>query len=180
MSETKRPSLFKKAGDLLRKFDHFGESASFQIKGESTENTICGSLVSIAIIVLTFSYAVRRFQVLRDYQDTTHILTDWPDTNNARELTQAESGFNFAFGFISSLTLLPGRIDTHGFIEFTVVKNEWSAGVDETTGESSLNNFVGPAAMRDCTLDDLNENFYVAKPSQQYFIEQMLPNMKCF
>ena len=66
-------------------------------------------------------------------------MTDWPDTNNARELTQAESGFNFAFGFLNSLTLLPDRIDTYGFVEFSVVKTEWNAAKDETTGELTFN-----------------------------------------
>lgn len=75
---------------------------------------------------------------------------------------------------------MPGRIDTHGFIEFTVVKNEWSMGVDQATGETLLNSDFGPVAMRDCTLDDLDQNFYAAKPSQQLFVEQMMPNMKCF
>ena len=82
MSDKKRKGLIGKAGDLLRSFDNYGESASFLIKGKSKENTICGSLISILILLVTLSYAVRRFNVMRNYQDTTHIKVEEHNVNN--------------------------------------------------------------------------------------------------
>ena len=89
MSESKRrrPNVLGKAGDLLGKFDHFGETAGFHIKGEATKHSLCGSILSIAILVLTISYAYRRFNVLREYGDSTHIRVDEADANNNMSLT---------------------------------------------------------------------------------------------
>ena len=65
--QTRRSGLLSKAGNLLRKFDNYGESTSFLIKGKDTENSVCGSLVSIIVLLITLSYAVRRFQVMKEF-----------------------------------------------------------------------------------------------------------------
>ena len=131
MQETKKQGLLVKAGKLLRKFDNYGENASFLIKGESRENTVCGSLVSIVILVITFSYALQRLSVMKEFQDSTHIVASEPDVNNKRKVTQAESGFNFAIGLINSSTLKPEPIDTHGLVELSINTNEWEGFVNE-------------------------------------------------
>ena len=93
-----------KAGDFLKKFDNYGETASFQIKGKATSNTICGSIVSIAVLCLTLSYAYKRFQIMQSFADSAHKQVFDPYKNQLLRLSQAESGFNFAMGIINSET----------------------------------------------------------------------------
>ena len=86
-SRRRNSNVMSRASDLLGKFDNFGETAGFHIEGEATKHSVCGSLVSIAILVLTMSYAYRRFNVLREYGDSTHIRVDEADANNDMILT---------------------------------------------------------------------------------------------
>ena len=57
-NQSGRKSLFNKAGDLLRSFDKFGESANFKVKGKSQSQSMCGAVISLLVLAITLSYAI--------------------------------------------------------------------------------------------------------------------------
>ena len=61
-----------KLSKAFKSFDFFGEGISFEIEGESTHRTCLGALCSIAIIIVTLSYAASRFDVMLNYGDSVH------------------------------------------------------------------------------------------------------------
>ena len=52
---------FSKLGKSIKSFDSFGQGVTFQIEGDSVKRSYLGAFFSIAIIVLTLSYAVDRY-----------------------------------------------------------------------------------------------------------------------
>ena len=73
---------FSKFGDLFKSsFDIYGEAIVFEIRGQSNFTTYIGALISLAILVVTISYAYMRFGAMRDYQDTSHLQILEPTVN---------------------------------------------------------------------------------------------------
>ena len=63
-------SRMSKLGSMVRQNDFFGESVGFSIEGKSSYGSFSGALCSLAIVVLTVSYAAQRMQVMVAYGDT--------------------------------------------------------------------------------------------------------------
>ena len=65
----------KRLGQLGQKekcFDIFGKGVKFNIgDGQSTHKTYFGSLLALACIVITATYAFKRYTVMSKYGDTT-------------------------------------------------------------------------------------------------------------
>ena len=61
-----------KLGEAIKSFDLFGEGVTFEIEGRSTKTSYLGSLISLVIIVITTSYAFTRFNIMREYNDTSY------------------------------------------------------------------------------------------------------------
>ena len=73
---------FKKMGDLFKQyFDQYGESVGFEIEGQSKFTTYLGAFVSLWILIVTYSYAYRRFNAMLEYQDSTHLSIVEPNQN---------------------------------------------------------------------------------------------------
>ena len=98
---------------------------------------------------------------MKDFQASTHTRVDEPDVNAERNFTQAETGFNFALGFISSFTYRPAPINTFGLVEVSIYKNQWQGGNNEQ-GEFEFDYKSIPMALRTCNQKDLDDNFYEA------------------
>ena len=95
MSSTTKAS--SKLGDIIKSFDLFGEGVGFEIEGRATNTSYLGSLISLAIIVITFSYAASRFTVMSDYADTSHqTTTSQSEYSQENPLTYEQTNFNFA------------------------------------------------------------------------------------
>ena len=60
-----------KVAKTFKSLDLFGEGVSLEVDGQATHKTWVGALFSLVIIVVTISYAVTRFEVMRKYGDTT-------------------------------------------------------------------------------------------------------------
>ena len=73
MSNKKKQPVGEKLAQTVKAFDIFGESVAFEYDGKSTYRSYLGSLLSIGIIVITLSYAVKRFIVMQDRADTVHL-----------------------------------------------------------------------------------------------------------
>ena len=61
-------------GNLFKQsFDQYGESVGFEIQGQSKFTTYLGALVSLWILIITCSYAYKRFNAMLEYADSTHL-----------------------------------------------------------------------------------------------------------
>ena len=49
---------------FIKSFDSFGEGVTFEIDGDSLKRSYFGAFFSIAIVILTLSYAVDRYEVM--------------------------------------------------------------------------------------------------------------------
>ena len=60
-----------KLGRKIKSIDAFGEGVGFNIgDGQSTHTTYFGSLLTLAILVITGTYAFKRYNVMKEYGDT--------------------------------------------------------------------------------------------------------------
>ena len=146
-----RGSLAKLNG-LALSLDQFGESASFQINGSTTYNSLGGSLMTLVILSITLSYAVQRFIVMKAYEDTNHLRIEDPFMNDEISLPHAASNFYFATGFLNQQSLELDEID--GYLEVAISQFQWSVQGEELFSK------VIPLKYKKCTLDDLNNYIY--------------------
>ena len=82
-------SLLEKVRTNLVKFDCFGETIGFNIKGQKSYGTVFGSLLSILISALTMVYAWSKFFHMQNYDDTQYqqkINQNWLDQNREYSL----------------------------------------------------------------------------------------------
>ena len=59
-----------KIGRSLLKMDLFGESIGFKIDGEESRRSILGLMLSLGIFATILPYAVKKWQVMINYDDT--------------------------------------------------------------------------------------------------------------
>ena len=52
--------------------DYFGEQVSFNIQGRGDHKSFLGMLFSLAILATVGSFGVKKFLVMKDYEDTKH------------------------------------------------------------------------------------------------------------
>lgn len=99
-SATKRSTVAKKKlQQSIKSVDMFGETITFEIDGHATKKSFLGSFISAAIIVITFSYAFTRFEVMRGYADTRYQQTTVALKYTKDEpLSHDESKFDLAIG----------------------------------------------------------------------------------
>ena len=61
----------EKLGKKIKSIDMFGEGVGFNIgNGGSTHQTYFGSIFSLVVIVITFTYTLKRYSVMSGYEDT--------------------------------------------------------------------------------------------------------------
>ena len=103
--------------------------------------------MTLMILLITISFAVQRLGVMQAYEDTNHLQIEDKNMNSVRVLPQAESKFNFAFGFANKKSTTTS--DNHGYLEVKVSHYKW-----KTTTEGFIGEFL-PIKFRKCTVDDL-------------------------
>ena len=106
----------------VNKIDFFGEKVAFHIKAadgkpERTYNSISGALLSIAIIVLTCSYAYKRFTIMKEMTETNHIHVRKPDFYQNVTFAHTDTNFNIATGFIRRDSYEREYVDPTGFVD---------------------------------------------------------------
>ena len=98
----------KTVGNTLMRVDLFGEKAEFQIKGQSTYQSLQGTIVSLAIFATVIAYAFNKSIIMLERGDTNQqntVLKDAVDMTEA--LTYEKSHFNVAVGLFERATGLP-------------------------------------------------------------------------
>lgn len=143
----------------MKAFDIFGEGVSFEYDGKSTHRSYLGSLLSIGIIVITISYAVRRFLVMQDRADTVHLQTPITDLYSKESpLDYETTDFDFAFGLKSNTDFNPVFQDPEGYAKFGVYLREWGV-VDGTFKREDK-----PLGYHRCSAEDANGRFVAKNP----------------
>ena len=61
---------------MIKSFDIFGESIGFTADGRSTYGSFLGAICSLAIVIITLSYAAQRLEVMFAYGDTVFQVTE--------------------------------------------------------------------------------------------------------
>ena len=59
-----KKSRVSQLGSLVKSFDLFGESIGFRVDGKSTYGSYIGAICSLAVIIVTLSYAAKRLEVM--------------------------------------------------------------------------------------------------------------------
>ena len=71
--------------------------------GYSTHRSKTGACLSIALLLVTFSYAITRVDVLMNHKQSNTSIWNYDNyLNETFELSMKDSGFNFAFGLVSN------------------------------------------------------------------------------
>ena len=98
-AKKKDAGRLQKLGKKVKSLDIFGEGVGFNIgDGQSTHTTYFGSLLTLAIIVITFTYALKRYNVMIEYGDTVvQTITEVNEVTRESLLEQDESKFNLMF-----------------------------------------------------------------------------------
>ena len=74
---------------FIKSFDFYGETISFEIKdGESKYTTLLGTIVTLAILVITFSYSYKQILVLKGFEETSHLYIVEPFVNALKTFDQ--------------------------------------------------------------------------------------------
>ena len=87
---------------------------------------------------------------MRQFEDTTHIRVEENNVNNDRVLSQEESGFNIALGFIENSSYKPQPVEIYGLVEISVISNEWREVYNED-GELDFDIQFKDLALRPCS-----------------------------
>ena len=70
-AKKKDAGKLQKLGNKIKSIDIFGEGVGLNIgDGQSTHTTYFGSLLTLAILVITGTYGFKRYNVLKEYGDT--------------------------------------------------------------------------------------------------------------
>ena len=65
-------------GDKVKALDMFGEQVQFKVNGKDTHRTYIGALISFFVIVITFIYALQRYDVMLERGDTVYTQNEEP------------------------------------------------------------------------------------------------------
>ena len=59
-----KKSRVSQLGTLVKSSDLFGKSIGFRMNGQSTYGSYIGAICSLAVIIVTLSYAAQRLEVM--------------------------------------------------------------------------------------------------------------------
>ena len=63
-------------GDKIKSFDMFSSGINFNVDGKERANqSYLGTAMTVILVVLTCTYAFRRYNVMVEYGDTVHQTT---------------------------------------------------------------------------------------------------------
>ena len=122
-----------KLGFTCKSIDLFGGGVGFTIGGSSTHKSCFGAVLTLAIIVVTLSYAVNRAQTMAEFGDTVHQTTEEASNiSMVNPMRLAETGMMFGVTLIDKSTYVPvSEAEMKGIGDITLETFEWDA-----TGEN--------------------------------------------
>ena len=89
----------EKLGNKVKEVDIFGEGISFNIgRNQSKYKTYLGSILTLAVIIITSTYAFKRYSIMLDFGDTVYLNSFLPfQSNRNQSLAQNETNFLLSF-----------------------------------------------------------------------------------
>ena len=105
MSKSKKEKRRKESNSCIKKekvaqFDNFGTSIGFNFSEESSNYTsLCGSILTCSIMLLTFAFTLQSIVVLNGRKGTVFTTTLEKEANEGRALTK-DDGLQFAIGIL--------------------------------------------------------------------------------
>lgn len=157
-------TFFQRAGGYLATADFYGESVSFSIKnGESVYTSVVGTLISLIVLALTFSYGIQQLIVMLDYAGTSHMYIARPLVNAGRVFSQKETNFNIAIGLQEAAGWNPKFIDPEGYLKPVFYRGVWRPDYStlDDQGNFNMTYVADELETRRCTAEDFeNGNFY--------------------
>lgn len=62
-------------GNKMKSIDIFGEDVTFNIARSSTHKTYLGSFLTLVFLVITATYAIKRYNILSNFGDTVYLTS---------------------------------------------------------------------------------------------------------
>ena len=66
----KTTSIFKKSQNLFSELDQFGKTIGFEIQGADSYKSMLGATLTLALTIVTLSYGVNKFFIMKEMRDT--------------------------------------------------------------------------------------------------------------
>ena len=67
--------IAKRVREFVMRFNLFGETVNFEIRGQAAHKSFTGLVLSFGIFTTLLAYGTNKFFVFKDYQDTQHQQT---------------------------------------------------------------------------------------------------------
>ena len=149
---------------FTKKADIYGDTVSFQTKGESSHKTVCGSIITTFVFTVLVGYTVIRALVYANRDDTTHLeYTKFDGLPNEQVLTYEEIGFNIFVMFFPKVWTSFDFSKYPDVTEYVSVK-AYQYNIAATM-QGTVEATKTEIKTRRCTLDDLSD-FYELEPIQ--------------
>ena len=116
----KSNSLLQKIGNKMMSIDKYGEQTSFNIAGNSTYQSVFGTIISIFVLAVVIPYGFNKIIVMKERGDTSfQSITIENAFDHHQEFDFEMTKFNMMFFFTNfSLEPVPLR-ELDGFIDIT-------------------------------------------------------------
>ena len=121
--QLKEKKIGEKITDLVKSIDIFGDSVGFTVNnGSSTYQTWTGTFVSIVIQILVIIYAVKKFTIMTNYEDTNfQSILEKHAIPVDKNFTSEDINFNIAFALFQydqkGVSIVTEK-DMYGYLEF--------------------------------------------------------------
>ena len=111
--------------EALSTFDMFGQTPSLKVDGKDGFRSILGALATIAVWVVTVSYAARQFNAMQLYEETTHIQVTESLANAQKVFQQSYTNMDIALGLARNDSWDVSEVDTTGYVDIVFLKQNW-------------------------------------------------------
>ena len=103
----------RKEQNMLKKFDHYGKAITLNFKGEDTFKTNVGGLLSLALMIGTFAYAIIKFVELIQLTNHTDTFNEiYNNLEDIGEITGEKMSYQVGYTFVDAMTT-ESRTDTY-------------------------------------------------------------------
>ena len=108
-------------GDKIKSFDIFASGINFNVDGKEKANqSYLGTAMTVILMVLTCTYAFRRYNVMVEYGDTVHQTTIQPHLTTKDDILE-DTTFKIGLA-LSSYNFRTDQVELDDFSEYLEFK----------------------------------------------------------
>ena len=157
-------------GRVIRGMDSFSmEVPSFNIKGETRVNTLCGGIVSCLILLMTLAFAAHNAVELFDAKNPTINKVTTPSYfSNEHKLVLKDANFKMAFTFYDRFG--KKTLNDSKYLQWFITMGSWVDGVEK----------FERIGFHDCTEEDYAEFFPVRTTDEDLVKNWKKKGLSCF